>query len=100
GISPHVAVALNFLLPYLTIVTTMGNKLATTRGHGRSARRAGGQPAAVGNTVTTDGNELLLAALAGLGEGLSIFDADLRLVACNDRYLDLLALPKEFGRPG
>jgi len=44
--------------------------------------------------------ELLLAALGGVDDGVSLFDDGLRLTACNQRFLELLSLPAEFGRPG
>ncbi len=39
-------------------------------------------------------------ALDSLPIGISIFDADLRLVACNKTLLTMLDFPAEFGRPG
>lgn len=39
-------------------------------------------------------------ALSNMQGGLSIFDQNQELVMCNERYLDLYGLPKEFGRPG
>jgi PAS domain S-box-containing protein len=35
-----------------------------------------------------------------MGEGISVVDSDFRLVAWNDRFLELLGLPREFGRLG
>src|SRR6185436_17404589 len=43
---------------------------------------------------------LLLTALGSIGDGVSLFDDELRLVTCNDRFLELLALPAELGRAG
>ena len=40
------------------------------------------------------------AALANMSHGLSMYDADWRLVTCNDRYLEMFGLSKEFARPG
>ncbi|WP_374467108.1 PAS-domain containing protein [Ferrovibrio sp.] len=45
-------------------------------------------------------NVLLLQGLDHLDQGISIFDRDLKLVACNRRYLDLLGFPHELGVPG
>jgi PAS domain S-box-containing protein len=45
-------------------------------------------------------SELLLGTLAAVGEGVSIYDAELKLVAANDRLRELLALPPELARPG
>lgn len=45
-------------------------------------------------------NVLLLQGLDHLDQGISIFDRDLKLVACNRRYLDLLDFPAELGVPG
>lgn len=39
-------------------------------------------------------------ALNNMQSGLSIFDQNQELVMCNERYLDLYNLPKDFGRPG
>lgn len=43
---------------------------------------------------------LLLQGLDHLDQGISIFDRDLKLVACNRRYLDLLDFPAHLGTPG
>jgi PAS domain S-box-containing protein len=43
---------------------------------------------------------LLTTTLENIGHGLAVFDRDLRLVAWNSRFLDLLELPPEFGRVG
>jgi len=43
---------------------------------------------------------VLLGALAAVGEGVSVFDADLILVAANERFAELLSLPPEFAEPG
>jgi len=39
-------------------------------------------------------------ALANMGSGLCMFDADKRLVVCNKRYADLYQLPAELLKPG
>jgi len=44
--------------------------------------------------------DLLLAALGGVEDGVSLFDAELALIACNRRFLDMLGLPVELGAPG
>ncbi len=40
------------------------------------------------------------AALDHMGRGLSMFDADQRLVVCNKAYADIYRLPPEFTKPG
>jgi diguanylate cyclase (GGDEF)-like protein len=40
------------------------------------------------------------AALANMSHGLSKYDADGLLVTCNDRYLEMFGLSREFARPG
>jgi len=45
-------------------------------------------------------NVHLLQGLDQLDQGISIFDGELRLIACNRRYLDLLDFPHSFGAPG
>jgi signal transduction histidine kinase len=45
-------------------------------------------------------NVQLLQGLDHLDQGISIFDKELRLIACNRRYLDLLEFPAHFGIPG
>jgi PAS domain S-box-containing protein len=40
------------------------------------------------------------AVLSHVNQGISCFDAELKLQICNQRYLDLLNFPKELGRPG
>jgi PAS domain-containing protein len=39
-------------------------------------------------------------ALANMSQGLCMFDADKRLVTCNQRFADLYGLPEELRRPG
>ncbi|HEY0834307.1 MAG TPA: NahK/ErcS family hybrid sensor histidine kinase/response regulator [Azospirillum sp.] len=43
---------------------------------------------------------LLQATLDNLSQGVSVFDASLRLVAWNDRFIELLELPADLARPG
>lgn len=45
-------------------------------------------------------NVQILQGLNQLDQGISIFDGDLQLIACNRRYLDLLAFPDSFATPG
>lgn len=45
-------------------------------------------------------DNLLLQGLDFLDQGFSVFDQDLKLVACNRRYLELYEFPPELGRPG
>jgi diguanylate cyclase (GGDEF)-like protein len=40
------------------------------------------------------------AALANMSHGLSMYDADWRLVTYNDRYLEMYGLSREFAAPG
>lgn len=52
-------------------------------------------------TKTLDIDPIVLAdALENLGQGVSYFDHDLRLVYCNTHYLRLLDFPEELGHPG
>ncbi len=44
--------------------------------------------------------ELLVESIAHLGEGVSVFDQNLNLVACNKNFFDLLEFPPELGIPG
>ena len=43
---------------------------------------------------------LLASTLRSVRQGISVFDTDLRLVAWNDRFLELLHFPREFGAAG
>ncbi len=45
-------------------------------------------------------NVQILQGLNQLDQGISIFDGELQLIACNRRYLDLLAFPDSFATPG
>ena len=45
-------------------------------------------------------SRLLQATLDNLAQGVSVFDADLRLVAWNDRFVDLLNLPAHLMKTG
>jgi PAS domain S-box-containing protein len=47
-----------------------------------------------------DQTALLTTTLENIGHGFAVFDRDLRLVAWNNHYLDLLEFPSEFGRVG
>ncbi len=40
------------------------------------------------------------SALEHIEQGITVFDADLRLVALNARFLELLDIPAELGEPG
>ena len=42
----------------------------------------------------------LQAALANMPAGLSMFDSELRLIVCNDRYAELYGLPPDLVAPG
>ncbi len=44
--------------------------------------------------------DLLLQGLDYLNQGISVFDRELRLVACNRRYAELYDFPDELCRPG
>jgi len=39
-------------------------------------------------------------ALNNMGRGLSMFDADQRLIVCNKRYRDIFSLPESLTQPG
>jgi len=43
---------------------------------------------------------LMVESIAHLGQGVSIFDEDLNLVAFNENFFELLEFPKELGTPG
>ncbi|MBM3598981.1 MAG: PAS domain S-box protein [Alphaproteobacteria bacterium] len=43
---------------------------------------------------------LIQTTLDNVLQGVSVWDRDLRLVTCNQRYLDLLELSPAFGKPG
>jgi len=43
---------------------------------------------------------LLREAVASIDVGFSVFDAELRLVTCNARFLELLDFPQNLGTPG
>jgi diguanylate cyclase (GGDEF)-like protein/PAS domain S-box-containing protein len=45
-------------------------------------------------------NHLLHTALTNMAHGLSMFDRDLRLVMCNDRYAEMYGLRPELTKPG
>ena len=45
-------------------------------------------------------NAMLLYGLDLLDQGVTVFDAQLRLLACNQRFLDLLEFPAELGQVG
>lgn len=45
-------------------------------------------------------NSLLMQGLDYINQGISIFDRNLKLVACNSRYLDLLEFPRDLSAPG
>ena len=43
---------------------------------------------------------LLNTAIENMNQGLCVFDADLKLVLCNQHFLNMFEYPLEFGRPG
>ncbi len=45
-------------------------------------------------------HKLLATTLANIGQAISVFDSELRLVVWNDRYLELLGLPREMAEAG
>jgi diguanylate cyclase (GGDEF)-like protein len=49
---------------------------------------------------TEQSNLLLHTALANMSHGLSMFNRDLRLVMCNDRYVEMYGLSTELIKPG
>jgi len=44
--------------------------------------------------------ELIVESLTYMGQGVSVMDKDLKMVACNGMFLDVLDFPAEFGLPG
>ncbi|MBV8754892.1 MAG: EAL domain-containing protein [Hyphomicrobiales bacterium] len=42
----------------------------------------------------------LSTAISNMSQGLLMFDADGRLLVCNDRYIDMYGLPREVVKPG
>ncbi len=42
----------------------------------------------------------LIAAVNNMPQGLVAFDAEERLIACNDRYIEMYGLPREIIKPG
>jgi diguanylate cyclase (GGDEF)-like protein len=48
----------------------------------------------------TEQTRLLRGALANIDQGVSLFDANLNLVTCNDRYRQLFGYPPEITKPG
>jgi signal transduction histidine kinase len=44
--------------------------------------------------------QVLDSALDNMAHGVALFDAEQRLLVCNQRYLDLYGLPRELGAPG
>ena len=48
----------------------------------------------------TEQNRRFDAALQHMSQGLCMFDADQRLLVCNERYLELYGLPPELAKPG
>jgi len=51
-------------------------------------------------SVSRQNLDTVRAAIEHIGQGMTVFDADLRLVACNRRFLDLLDFPYELNQPG
>lgn len=49
---------------------------------------------------STHGNAMLLYGLDLLDQGVTVFDAELKLIACNRRFLALLDFPDELGQVG
>jgi diguanylate cyclase (GGDEF)-like protein len=45
-------------------------------------------------------NRRMAEALDSTGHAISIYDANRRLIFCNDKFLDLYRLPRRYGRPG
>jgi PAS domain-containing protein len=82
---------------------------AINRAARRGAIRAARMVAALGyraRRTTKDSNEevrrqntRLDAALQHMSQGLCMFDAERRLIVCNDRFADLFALPAILTRP-
>jgi PAS domain S-box-containing protein len=75
----------------------------------REQRLTDGGVAVIGTDVTAtkkheqelfDKTEILQRTLANMGEGIIVFDRDLKLLAWNDRLIELLGLPRGFLRMG
>lgn len=47
-----------------------------------------------------DKNRMLDVVVANLSHGISLFDTDLNLLVCNERFLQMYDLPPEMSRPG
>jgi signal transduction histidine kinase len=47
-----------------------------------------------------DKNRMLDVIVANLGHGISLFDIDLKLLVCNERFLQMYDLPPEMSQPG
>ncbi len=47
-----------------------------------------------------DKNRMLDVVLGTISHGITLFDTDLKLVMCNQRFIDLLDYPAEFATPG
>ena len=47
-----------------------------------------------------ENNEQLIAAINNMSQGLCMFDADARLVICNDRYREMYGLSSDVAKPG
>jgi PAS domain S-box-containing protein len=71
----------------------------------REQRLADGGIAVIGTDVTAtkkheqelfEKSEILQRTLANMGEGIIVFDRDLKLLAWNDRLIELLGLPQGF----
>ena len=75
----------------------------------REQRLADGGIAVIGTDITAtkeheqeifEKSEILQRTLANMGEGIIVFDRDLKLLAWNDRVIDLIELPRDFLRVG
>lgn len=51
-------------------------------------------------TFLTEQNRRFNAALATMSQGLCMFDAEQRLLVCNDRYVEMYGLSKDLAKPG
>ena len=45
-------------------------------------------------------SQLLQSTLEGMGEGISVYDADLRMVAWNERLIEMVGVPREMYKVG
>jgi diguanylate cyclase (GGDEF)-like protein len=50
--------------------------------------------------ISQKDDHLLQTVLNNMSQGVLMFDAEARLIFCNQRYIDMYGLPQEFAKPG